>query len=118
MVLAMWIPLLDVQIPTRLTASCPRLSHRSQSVQVRRCTQAGVVKGWRSDGHGVSSGEGALPYDAIFLWEMSRRQEDPCEPVTAEHKNICINMRISFTLLLLSANRSDPSDIQWNMCLH
>lgn len=45
------------------------------------------VKGWRSDGHGVSSGEGAVPHDAVSIWKMAGWQEDPRQPVTEEQKN-------------------------------
>lgn len=40
----------------------------------------------RSDGHGVPSGEVAVPCDAVPTGEMAGGQEDPGEPVTEEQE--------------------------------
>ena len=45
------------------------------------------AKGEESDGHGVSSGEGAVPHDAVPIWGMAGGQQDPRDPVTEEQKD-------------------------------
>lgn len=44
------------------------------------------MKNKESDGHGVSSGEDAVPDDPVFIGEMAGGQEDPRQPVTEEQK--------------------------------
>lgn len=42
-----------------------------------------------SDGHGVASGEGEVPHDAVPVGKVAGGQEDPREPVAGETQAQC-----------------------------